>query len=142
MVLFQIPLWILILDRLPKYLELRKNEYELKKDDFFYSIDLNAKKSILDDIIAEELQLYKVYNLGWREASSVYLNDEAQLKLIRELTYTICTKRLTPVVLSVLQYYYVFDVNDEKSIQKIVIDRVSLAVLDLTLQTNLTTIPL
>lgn len=147
MVLSLIPLWVLILDKLPKYLDLRKKEYELKKDDFFYSIDLDAKKTLLDDIIAEELQLYKIYNLGWMDNTDMYLNSKDQMKLIHELTYTVYTKRLTPAVISVLQYYYVINGETEdkrkESLQKIVLDRVSLAVLNLTIQTNsVTSIPL
>lgn len=133
-VLFLIPLWILVLDKLPKYLKLKKEELELNRDNFFYDIDFDAKRDLLDHIIDEEVQIYVIRNIAWQKVEDIYLNDEDQLKIIREITAIVYAKRLTPAVLSVLKYYYVFNTPEE--IQKIVLDRVSIAVLNLSMGTN------
>ena len=134
MVLFLIPLWILVLDKLPKYLKLKKEELELNRDNFFYDIDFDAKRDLLDHIIDEEVQSYVIRNIAWQKVEDIYLNDEDQIKIIREITAIAYAKRLTPAVLSVLKYYYVF--NTPEDIQKIVLDRVSIAVLNLSMNTN------
>ena len=134
LVLFLIPLWILVLDKLPKYFKLKKEELELNRDNFFYDIDFDAKRDLLDHIIDEEVQIYVIRNIAWQKVEDIYLNDEDQLKIIREITAIVYAKRLTPAVLSVLKYYYVFNTPEE--IQKIVLDRVSIAVLNLSMGTN------
>ena len=134
LVLFLIPLWILVLDKLPKYLKLKKEELELNRDNFFYYIDFDAKRDLLDHIIDEEVQIYVIRNIAWQKVEDIYLNDEDQLKIIREITAIVYAKRLTPAVLSVLKYYYVFNTPEE--IQKIVLDRVSIAVLNLSMGAN------
>lgn len=134
MVLFLIPLWILVLDKLPKYLKLKKEELDLSRDNFYYDIDFDAKRDLLDHIIDEEVQIYVIRNIAWQKIEDIYLNDEEQLKIIKEITAIVYSKRLTPAVLSVLQYYYVF--NTPAEIQKIVLDRVSIAVLNLSMSTN------
>ena len=134
LVLFLIPLWILVLDKLPKYLKLKKEELELNRDNFFYDIDFDAKRDILDHIIDEEVQIYVIRNIAWQKVEDIYLNDEDQIKIIREITAIVYAKRLTPAVLSVLKYYYVFNTPEE--IQKVVLDRVSIAVLNLSMGTN------
>ena len=134
LVLFLIPLWILVLDKLPKYLKLKKEELELNRDNFFYDIDFDAKRDLLDHIIDEEVQIYVIRNIAWQKVEDIYLNDEDQIKIIREITAIVYAKRLTPAVLSVLKYYYVFNTPEE--IQKIVLDRVSIAVLNLSMNTN------
>ena len=134
LVLFLIPLWILVLDKLPKCLKLKKEELELNRDNFFYDIDFDAKRDLLDHIIDEEVQIYVIRNIAWQQVEDIYLNDEDQLKIIREITAIVYAKRLTPAVLSVLKYYYVFNTPEE--IQKIVLDRVSIAVLNLSMGTN------
>ena len=134
LVLFLIPLWILVLDKLPKYLKLKKEELELNRDNFFYDIDFDAKRDLLDHIIDEEVQIYVIRNIAWQKVEDIYLNDEDQIKIIREITAIVYAKRLTPAVLSVLKYYYVFNTAEE--IQKIVLDRVSIAVLNLSMGTN------
>ena len=134
LVLFLIPLWILVLDKLPKYLKLKKEELELNRDNFFYDIDFDAKRDLLDHIIDEEVQIYVIRNIAWQKVEDIYLNDEDQLKIIREITAIVYAKRLTPAVLSVLKYYYVFNTPEE--IQKVVLDRVSIAVLNLSMGTN------
>ena len=134
LVLFLIPLWILVLDKLPKCLKLKKEELELNRDNFFYDIDFDAKRDLLDHIIDEEVQIYVIRNIAWQKVEDIYLNDEDQLKIIREITAIVYAKRLTPAVLSVLKYYYVFNTPEE--IQKIVLDRVSIAVLNLSMGTN------
>ena len=134
LVLFLIPLWILVLDKLPKYLKLKKEELELNRDNFFYDIDFDAKRDLLDHIIDEEVQIYVIRNIAWQKVEDIYLNDEDQIKIIREITAIVYAKRLTPAVLSVLKYYYVFNTPEE--IQKIVLDRVSIAVLNLSMGTN------
>ena len=134
LVLFLIPLWILVLDKLPKYLKLKKEELELNRDNFFYDIDFDAKRDLLDHIIDEEVQIYVIRNIAWQKVEDIYLNDEDQIKIIREITAIVYAKRLTPAVLSVLKYYYVFNTPEE--IQKIVLDKVSIAVLNLSMGTN------
>ena len=134
LVLFLIPLWILVLGKLPKYLKLKKEELELNRDNFFYDIDFDAKRDLLDHIIDEEVQIYVIRNIAWQKVEDIYLNDEDQIKIIREITAIVYAKRLTPAVLSVLKYYYVFNTPEE--IQKIVLDRVSIAVLNLSMGTN------
>lgn len=134
MVLFLIPLWVLTFDRLPKIHRLKEKEYELKQDSFYYDIDYDAKRDILDKVIDEEVQLYALYNLGWKKKEELFLNEEQQMKLIKEISAKVYVNRLTPAVMSVLQYYYVFTTEEE--LEKIVLDRVSLAVLDLSLGTN------
>ena len=134
LVLFLIPLWILVLDKLPKYLKLKKEELELNRDNFFYDIDFDAKRDLLDHIIDEEVQIYVIRNIAWQKVEDIYLNDEDQIKIIREITAIVYAKRLTPAVLSVLKYYYVFNTPEE--IQKIVLDRVSIGALNLSMGTN------
>ena len=119
---------------MPKYLKLKKEELELNRDNFFYDIDFDAKRDLLDHIIDEEVQIYVIRNIAWQKVEDIYLNDEEQLKIIKEITAIVYSKRLTPAVLSVLKYYYVFNTPEE--IQKIVLDRVSIAVLNLSMGTN------
>jgi hypothetical protein len=119
---------------LPKIHRLKEKEYELKQDSFYYDIDYDAKRDILDKVIDEEVQLYALYNLGWKKKEELFLNEEQQMKLIKEISAKVYVNRLTPAVMSVLQYYYVFTTEEE--LEKIVLDRVSLAVLDLSLGTN------
>ena len=103
-------------------------------DNFFYDIDFDAKRDLLDHIIDEEIQLYVIHNIAWQKREDIYLNEDEQMKIIREITAIVYAKRLTPAVLSVLKYYYVL--NSEEDIQKVILNRVSLAVLNLSMGTN------
>ena len=124
---------------MPKYLDLKESEYELKQDEFYYGIDFDAKSALLDDIIKEELDFYYINNIAFNKPEEVYLNSEMQMKLIGEITAKVYVNRMTPAVLSNLSFYYNFP--NEEALQKIIANKVSLAVLNLTLTTNNTNLP-
>lgn len=125
---------------LPRWLSIKEEENELNQDNFYYSIDMNEKRNLLDEIIDEELQRYQILELGYKEPENVWLNDEDQKKLIKNISARVYEKRMTPAVMSTLSYYYVF--NNETDLMRIIIDHVSFAVLNLTLKTNTTNITL
>ena len=138
MAFLQIPLWILVLDKLPKWLNQRRVEYELKQDEFYYGVDFEAKANLLDNIVQEEIDRYYVLELGYKKPEEVYLNEDQQKELIRQLTQRIFTLRMTNAVMANISFYYNF--NSEKDLLSIIMGRVSFGVLNLTLQTNTTTI--
>ena len=125
---------------LPRWLSIKEEENELNQDNFYYSIDMSEKRNLLDEIIDEELQRYQILELGYKEPENVWLNDEDQKKLIKNISARVYEKRMTPAVMSTLSYYYVF--NNETDLMRIIIDHVSFAVLNLTLKTNTTNITL
>ena len=125
---------------LPRWLSIKEEENELNQDNFYYSIDMSEKRNLLDEIINEELQRYQILELGYKEPENVWLNDEDQKKLIKNISARVYEKRMTPTVMSTLSYYYVF--NNETDLMRIIIDHVSFAVLNLTLKTNTTNITL
>ena len=125
---------------LPRWLSIKEEENELNQDNFYYSIDMSEKRNLLDEIIDEELQRYQILELGYKEPEKVWLNDEEQKKLIKKISARVYEKRMTPAVMSTLAYYYVF--NNETELMRIIIDHTAFAVLNLTLTTNTTTIPL
>ena len=125
---------------LPRWLSIKEEENELNQDNFYYSIDMSEKRNLLDEIIDEELQRYQILELGYKEPENIWLNDEDQKKLIKNISARVYEKRMTPAVMSTLSYYYVF--NNETDLMRIIIDHVSFAVLNLTLKTNTTNITL
>ena len=125
---------------LPRWLSIKEEENELNQDNFYYRIDMSEKRNLLDEIIDEELQRYQILELGYKEPENIWLNDEDQKKLIKNISARVYEKRMTPAVMSTLSYYYVF--NNETDLMRIIIDHVSFAVLNLTLKTNTTNIPL
>ena len=125
---------------LPRWLSIKEEENELNQDNFYYSIDMSEKRNLLDEIIDEELQRYQILELGYKEPENVWLNDEDQKKLIKNISARVYEKRMTPAVMSTLSYYYVF--NNETDLMRIIIDHASFAVLNLTLKTNTTNITL
>lgn len=125
---------------MPDIIELKSNEFELKQDEFYYGIDFDAKRELLDDIIQEEIDRYYILELGYKKPEDVYLNEEQQTELIKAITRRVYTLRMTPAVLSNISFYYKF--NTEKDLLAIIMDRVSFGVLGLTLKTNTTSLPL
>ena len=124
---------------MPEWLELKNAEYELKQDEFYYDIDFEAKKDLLDTIIAEELNDYYILELGHVSPENRYLNEKDQMDLIGKITAKVFVNRMTPAVLANLSFYYKF--NTEEDLQRIIARRVSFAVLGLTLDTNTMNIP-
>ena len=125
---------------MPRWLDIKEEQVEIDQDNFYYGINLEEKKDVLDTIINEELQRYQILELGYKEPEKVWLNDEEQKKIIKKISARVYEKRLTPAVMSTLAYYYVF--HNETELMKIIIDHTAFAVLNLTLTTNTTTIPL
>lgn len=123
---------------MPKWLNQRRVEYELKQDEFYYGVDFEAKANLLDNIVQEEIDRYYVLELGYKKPEEVYLNEDQQKELIRQLTQRIFTLRMTNAVMANISFYYNF--NSEKDLLSIIMGRVSFGVLNLTLQTNTTTI--
>ena len=125
---------------MPRWLSIKEEENELNQDNFYYSIDMSEKRNLLDEIIDEELQRYQILELGYKEPENVWLNDEDQKKLIKNISARVYEKRMTTAVMSTLSYYYVF--NNETDLMRIIIDHASFAVLNLTLKTKTTNITL
>ena len=125
---------------MPKWLEIKRDKYELEQDEFYYGIDFDAKAGVLDNIVQEEIDRYYILEIGYRKPEEVYLNEEQQTKLIKDLTKRIYTLRMTPAVMANLSFYYNF--NNEKDLLAIIMDRVSFGVLNLTLKTNTTNLNL
>lgn len=124
---------------MPEWLNIKEAEYELKQDEFYYGIDFDAKRDLLDTIIQEELNNYYILELGYTSPENRYLNEKDQMDLIGKITAKVYVNRMTPAVLANLSFYYKF--NTEQDLQSIIARRVSFAVLNLTLSTNVTTIP-
>ena len=124
-VLFLIPFWILILKLLPNWLNIKRGKLELDQDNFYYSIDMNAKKDLLDEIINEELQRYQILELGYKNPEDIYLNEDDQKALIKKISARVYSKRMTPAILSTLSYYYVFE--NETQLMQIILDHTALA---------------
>ena len=110
---------------MPEWLELKNAEYELKQDEFYYEIDFEAKKDLLE--------------LEHVSPKNRYLNEKDQMDLIGKITAKVFVNRMTPAVLANLSFYYKF--NTEEDLQRIIARRVSFAVLGLTLDTNTMNIP-
>ena len=93
---------------MPRWLDIKEEQVEIDQDNFYYGINLEEKKDVLDTIINEELQRYQILELGYKEPEKVWLNDEEQKKIIRIVCGRVYDKRRTPAVMSTLAYYYVF----------------------------------
>jgi hypothetical protein len=119
---------------------IKQEQHELEEDKFYYDIDFNEKANLLDQIIDEEIKRYQILELGYKNPEDIYLNEDTQKELIKKITYRVFTTRMTPAIMSTISHYYVF--SNDAELQKIIIDKVSFAVLNLTLSTNTTTIPL
>ena len=136
----QIPLWILVLDRLPKWLEIKNAQYELDQDEFYYGIDFEAKSDLLDTIINEEVNRYYILKLGYKKPEEIWLKDEDQRKLIKDIAARVYAKRMTPAVIANISFYYRF--NDDKELLELIMDKTSFAVINLAMKTNNTNIQL
>ena len=101
---------------------------------------MSEKKDLLDEIINEELQRYQILELGYKNPEDIYLNEDDQKALIKKISARVYSKRMTPAILSTLSYYYVFE--NETQLMQIILDHTAFAVLNLTLKTNTTSIPL
>jgi uncharacterized protein YjaZ len=118
----------------------KQEQHELEEDKFYYDIDFKEKEDLLDNIVNEEIQNYYILELGYKNPEDIYLNEETQKELIKTITYRIYTKRMTAAVMSTLSHYYIF--GNDTELQKIILDKVSLGILNLTLSTNTTNIKL
>ena len=91
---------------MPNWLDIKRGKLELDQDNFYYSIDMNEKKDLLDEIINEELQRYQILELGYKNPEDIYLNEDDQKALIKKISARVYSKRMTPAILSTLSYYY------------------------------------
>jgi uncharacterized protein YjaZ len=131
---------MLVLKVFPDYLVVKQEQHELEEDKFYYDIDFKEKADVLDNIVNEEIQNYYILELGFKSPEEIYLNEETQKDLIKKITYRIFTRRMTAAVMSTLSHYYVF--GNDVELQKIIVDKVALGILNLTLTTNTTNIQL
>lgn len=119
---------------LPKYIKVKKEENEIRQDEFYYSIDFDQKRNLLDSIIEEELDRWKIYNQAFNKPEDNYISEEDQINLVKELTNRIVLKRMTPPVLATISYYYRIESLD--SLSDIISDKVNLAIMALVIETN------
>ena len=85
---------------MPNWLDIKRGKLELDQDNFYYSIDMNEKKDLLDEIINEELQRYQILELGYKNPEDIYLNEDDQKALIKKISARVYSKRMTPAILS------------------------------------------
>ena len=71
---------------MPNWLNIKRGKLELDQDNFYYSIDMNEKKDLLDEIINEELQRYQILELGYKNPEDIYLNEDDQKALIKKIS--------------------------------------------------------
>lgn len=119
---------------LPKYIKVKKEENEIRQDEFYYSIDFDQKRNLLDSIVEEELDRWKIYNQAFNKPEDNYISEEDQINLVKELTNRIVLKRMTPPVLATISYYYRIESLD--SLSDIISDKVNLAIMALVIETN------
>ena len=118
---------------------MKESELELKQDEFYYDIDFDAKRNLLDSIVNEEIDRWKLFNIGFNKPEDNYISEDDQTALVKELSAKILKTRMTPAVMSSLSYYYRINTTDELS--SIVCDTVNLAVIQLVMETNNMDIP-
>ena len=66
---------------------------EKAKEDVLEEIDFEAKKDLLDTIIAEELNDYYILELGHVSPENRYLNEKDQMDLIGKITAKVFVNR-------------------------------------------------
>ena len=121
-------------------MELKQAQYELEQDEFYYGIDFDAKQDLLDSIIDEEINRYYVLKLGYKKPEDIWLKDDEQRELIKYIGTRVFSQRMTPAVISNVSFYYRF--NDDKELLAVIMEKVSIAVINLAIKTNSTNIPL
>lgn len=114
--------------------DLKKEELELQKEEFYYNVVYDEKVNLLDTIVQEEAEKYYIFKLGFLKEEDKYLNDTDQKLMISELISTIVKTRLTPMILSNIRLYYKADTMEE--IINVISSKVSVYVLDLAISMN------
>jgi hypothetical protein len=106
---------------------------DLKTLEFYDHIDFDAKHSLLQKIIDDEMDQYKVLNIEYQDAEEIYLNSE----MIKDMTNYVTAAvfiRITPAIKANLSL--IFDVSDDEKLMIVIGTRVSLEVLQYSIEKN------
>lgn len=114
--------------------DLKKEELELTKSEFYYNVVYDEKVSLLDVIVQEEAEKYYVFKLGFLKEEDKYLKDSDQKRMISELINTIVKTRLTDMVISNIKLYYKIETTED--LVNVVSSKVSVYVLNLAIEMN------
>lgn len=114
--------------------DLKKEEVELAKSEFYYNVVYDEKVALLDVIVQEEAEKYYVFKLGFLKEEDKYLKDSDQKKMISELINTIVKTRLTDMVIANIKLYYKIETTED--IVNVVSSKVSVYVLNLAIEMN------
>lgn len=114
--------------------DLKKEELELAKSEFYYNVVYDEKVALLDVIVQEEAEKYYVFKLGFLKEEDKYLKDSDQKRMISELINTIVKTRLTDMVISNIKLYYKIETTED--LVNVVSSKVSVYVLNLAIEMN------
>ena len=114
--------------------DLKKEELELAKSEFYYNVVYDEKVALLDVIVQEEAEKYYVFKLGFLKEEDKYLKDSDQKKMISELINTIVKTRLTDMIISNIKLYYKIETTED--LVNVVSSKVSIYVLNLAIEMN------
>lgn len=112
---------------------LSSKSLELKTLAFYEQIDFDAKHSLLQKIIDDETDQYKAINIECKKAEDIYLTSD----MIKDMTNYVTAAvfiRITPAIKSNLAL--IFDVSTDEKLMVVIGTRVSLDVLQYSLEKN------
>ena len=116
------------------YYQVHRIENYTKKQEIFKEVNLEKIISDLDNLINEELQTYFILNIDC-DQNLVYINQELQTEMIYKISKNVM-KHITSIRISQLHYIYNFKTKNE--LRDFIEFRVSLSVMDKTLEFNQT----
>lgn len=108
-----------------------KNETELKRDIFMFSLPINDEENfnIIDNIIQHEIDVYQIYNFP-TYVEDMYIKEADQQEMLKYILERVL-KKISPVYMNKLKYIY-----NEDVLEDIVFEKVRDAVLNLTVEIN------
>jgi hypothetical protein len=133
-VLLMVILFALICFSLCFYmLESKKNK--LKEIELYDSINFAAKNELLDSIVKDEFDVYCAFDSNLI-SDEPFLNEKDQNEMIRRVTINVY-KRITPAIRANISLIYNFDSsNKDEQLINIIAKKVSLLVLEFSLEVN------
>ena len=111
--------------------KLSKEDVELKKDMFQFSLPINDEDNfnILDRIIQHELEIYQIYNFP-KYADDTYISEDDQNKMMKEVMRQ-TLRKISPIYMDKLKYIY-----NEDIIEDIIFEKIRDGVLQFSVEIN------
>lgn len=108
-----------------------KQTNDTNKKLLLFNLPINNEENflILDRLISDEINIYKIYNFPPLE-EDMYINEEDQNKMIR-VVLTQVLKKISPVYIEKLKYIY-----NEIIIEDIIYEKIRDSVMNFTIEIN------